>query len=685
MTALLAALLLVLASPISTSDDPPEKESVLTEHVTVTAARLPVETEPLDRVPAHVTVIDREAIERSGSRTLQELLATEAGVVLYDQVGNGLERTLDFRGFSEGTGTKVFLDGAPLNDSRNNGLSLHLIPMEVLERVEIVRGSATALAGGGAQAGVVHLRTRRGAEFGGSLGFTGGSDSSNGFSGEIGDSAGRLDYFLSATRESTDGFRLNGGGDLRRLAATLGLSAGAGRRLELAVVDTLSKLGNPGALTTEEFEDDPSSSPYNSLDFTNDRFTQAALNFRQAPGGDYSLAANLFVREREVEGLATGRAGHLFGGAYLESDSSALGSTVQFTHGRVFERSEHDLTIGLDLLDGETLSTAYRTPLDDLARVDPDALFSSNRADRRTVAIYALESWRPAPGWNLVLGARWDRDGIDYDESHPDTGNDDSVTWSELSLRAGASWSPSGRLDMYLSYGEAFLPPTVEQLFSYPGFGSTTDLLPEDSRSYEYGIRYRRSEALNLDAALFLTDTVDEIVFTFTDPDHPFGINANVGETRRSGIEASLRGRIAGRLRYYLNATLMNAELRKGDNRGRDVPLVPGERFAAGFDLELQAGLDLRAELLYTGEQVLDGDEANALPPLDSYTVLNARASWALPRFEQLRLLLEITNLLDREYAVRGIYAYDFITEQSDDFYTPAPGRRFRAGVRWAF
>jgi outer membrane receptor protein involved in Fe transport len=284
-----------------------------------------------------------------------------------------------------------------------------------------------------------------------------------------------------------------------------------------------------------------------------------------------------------------------------------------------------------------------------------------------------------------VLGARWDRDGIDYDESYPTAGNDDSVTWSELSLRAGANWSPSERLDMYVSYGEAFLPPTIEQLFSYPDFGSTTDLRPEISRSYEYGVRYRRSEAVRLDAALFLTDTVDEIVFTFTDPDYPFGINANVGETRRMGIEASLGGMIAERLRYYINATLIDAEFRNGENRGRDVPLVPGERFAAGMDLELPGSVDLQAELLYTGDQVLDSDEANALPPLDSYTVLNARASWALPRLEEVEILLEITNLLDREYAVRGIYAYDFITEQFDDFYTPAPGRRFRAGVRWDF
>ena len=110
---------------------------------------------------------------------------------------------------------------------------------------------------------------------------------------------------------------------------------------------------------------------------------------------------------------------------------------------------------------------------------------------------------------------------------------------------------------------------------------------------------------------------------------------------------------------------------------GCAAPLVTAE--------PLESGPAQAASELPRGEQVLDNDEANGRPPLEAYTVLNAQAGWSLPRFERIRLLLEITNLLDRDYAVRGIYAYDFLTEQFDDFYTPAPGRRFRAGLRWQF
>ncbi|MFQ5351109.1 MAG: TonB-dependent receptor plug domain-containing protein, partial [Thermoanaerobaculia bacterium] len=113
---LLAALLLPAAAVAATEqpgdDDParpdPETRIVIQEQLTVTDTRLRAAPESLRRVPAHVTVIDRDEIRRSGSRTLQELLSLEAGVVVFDQVGNDLARSLDLRGFT-GAGTKLFL------------------------------------------------------------------------------------------------------------------------------------------------------------------------------------------------------------------------------------------------------------------------------------------------------------------------------------------------------------------------------------------------------------------------------------------------------------------------------------------------------------------------------------------------------------------------------------------------
>jgi outer membrane cobalamin receptor len=158
---MLSAAASLAAVSLTPAGDPAE-EPVLTEQVTVTASRLADEPDDADRVPANVTVISREEIERLGAVDLADLLALEAGAVVYDQTGNGVQTTFDLRGFTNGSGTRVYLDGAPLNDAVNNTSALELVPLEALERVEITRGSAAALAGGGSEAGVVNLVTRRG-------------------------------------------------------------------------------------------------------------------------------------------------------------------------------------------------------------------------------------------------------------------------------------------------------------------------------------------------------------------------------------------------------------------------------------------------------------------------------------------------------------------------------------------
>ncbi len=59
--------------------------------------------------------------------------------------------------------------------------------------------------------------------------------------------------------------------------------------------------------------------------------------------------------------------------------------------------------------------------------------------------------------------------------------------------------------------------------------------------------------------------------------------------------------------------------------------------------------------------------------------------SFSASRADGLTFFAELLNLFDEEYATRGIYAFDFSTFQNDVFLTPAPGRRFLAGVEWRF
>jgi iron complex outermembrane receptor protein len=652
------------------------------ETLTVTDTRLRHRPEAERSLPANVTVLEQSRIERGDVQTLQDLLAGEAGVVLFDQVGDDVSKTFDLRGF-QGTGTRVFLNGAPLNEPRNNALALELVPLELLDRVEITRGSTAALAGGGSEAGVINLWTRRGESFGGALSLSAGDFDSLDAGASLSNRFGRTDLFVSASLYETDGFRDNSDGDLQRLAADLGWDLAPGHRLDLSVVDGGADFGNPGALTLDELADDPEQVPFNAVDFSDESFTQAVLNYSGRLSESWSLSANLYARDSGTEALTTGRSAPAFGGFLLETDTSLLGSIVQAGMVTGGDASTNTLNLGVEYLDGETDALGFLTPPDDLT--NPALRSSDNTADRTTLALFAQDRWQPGRGLTLSAGARYDEDEVGYVEHFPDPRNEGLREFSELSLRAGASWTFAQSYDVYASYGEGFLPPTVEELFSFPLFGSNPDLKPEVSRSLELGFRGRWSQGRSLDLAIFQTDTEDEIVF---DPDSPlglFGANVNIGEARRRGLEAGVRGRLSESVDGYANLTLMSTEFSNGPNEGKTLPLVPEERLSLGIDARLPRSFGLRASVLHVGEQVLDNDDANAVDPLDAYTVLNARLSWSTSSDRPLTLFVDARNLLDEEYATRGIYAFDFQTFRNETFLTPAPGRRVMGGVEWRF
>ena len=142
-------------------------------------------------------------------------------------------------------------------------------------------------------------------------------------------------------------------------------------------------------------------------------------------------------------------------------------------------------------------------------------------------------------------------------------------------------------------------------------------------------VGYRSSfGAFDLDAALFRVDSDNEIVFDPFSPLGLFGANVNAGEARREGVEVALRGRPGRRFRPFATATFIDAELRDGNDDGNTLPLVPDERFTAGLDFDLFAGLALARRGHPCRRPGAANDEANEQQELDAYDVVNLRATW---------------------------------------------------------
>ena len=140
---------------------PPAAQARSVGQVTATATR--AERDVLD-VAGNVTVLDREAIEKSGARDVPELLRRESGLFVTNDIGNPEGYRVEARGFNNGGGNGsallVLMDGRRLNEADSSFIDWSLVHLDRVERIEIVRGPASALYGDNAMGGVIQIFTR---------------------------------------------------------------------------------------------------------------------------------------------------------------------------------------------------------------------------------------------------------------------------------------------------------------------------------------------------------------------------------------------------------------------------------------------------------------------------------------------------------------------------------------------
>jgi vitamin B12 transporter len=198
LSAPLAVLPCVLAAAFPVLAQTTLKETV------VTATRM---EQPLTDVVADVSIIDRETIERTGGRTLADVLARLPGVEFMRQGGPAANTEFFLRGANTRF-TAVFIDGVRVDSQyQSGGASWSVLPLAQVDRIEVLRGPAGAVYGSDAVAGVVQVFTRRGdGPFSPFLAMDAGSygtlRSNAGFNGAL----ESFDYSFGISREDSRGF-----------------------------------------------------------------------------------------------------------------------------------------------------------------------------------------------------------------------------------------------------------------------------------------------------------------------------------------------------------------------------------------------------------------------------------------------------------------------------------------------
>ena len=618
--------------PILAAEEPAELEPII-----VTATRR--ET-PLDQVPASVSVVEGEDIERAQVTDTLEVLRDIPSFTIVQTGSRGGTTSLFVRG-GESDYNQVLIDGVKVNEAGGR-FDFSDLTTDGLDRIEIVRGPQSALYGSDAITSVVQLFTRRGAgPLAARLGFAGGSFET--FEEHAGVSAGteRYGYAIDVGRIDTDG-----------------------------ILDINNRYGNTTVASRFDW------SPIETLDLTTTvRFNDSRFEVASEPRGDRfpPLDPNQFTeRERLIVGP---RAvwnpfpwwRHVLQLGFYHEDFT---SGDPLDAGVDFGSSQSDTT-------QERLSADYNSTffLPSFAGIAPTlTLGGYGEAES-----FEQDSLFRFPGFNLSDRADETRDAgafysqliLDWQERVTLIAGfrlDESSTYgTEVNPRFGLSYRlPAIETKLRASYGTGIKNPTFFDNFGRTQFGRGDEgLEPERSESWEVGFDQPLplgDYPVELSATYFSSDFDDLISFIPQSDPNDIAL-FNIQEAQSRGVEVGLRivtpVGIGLRGSYtYLDTEVVDSGPSGGTLFVEGEPLLRRPAHSGAFTIDYSADRWTASfNLTIKGSSIdrdFHADPSGARARLDGYTKADVAVAYRLieDRFgmESLSITAKGQNVLDEDY-----------------------------------
>jgi vitamin B12 transporter len=529
--ALLTLLLFQLFPPAAAQVRPVELEGFI---VTGTPVPRAVGTEG-----SHVTILDGEELRLRGMSRMTDVLAEVPGLVVVQSGSYGSVASVFFRG-AESDHVKVLMDGVEMNQS-GGGIDLAGIAVWDVERVEVVRGPASALYGSNALAGVIHIITRRGRGSPSLSAFGGfGSYGRRELSAAVRGGTASTAYALSLSRLGSDGIL-----ELNNQLENLVISGSVQARLDESTRVSFS--GRYGDRTFH-FPTDGAGNVVDENAFTfGDEMTLGAEAVRSlSPFVELRAALSTYGWDGGTQDEPDGPADTLGFFAFSSLDA--------------FRRTSADVRASVTPWEGSVVSGGVHVEQArqrSLSQSQSEFGFSSGQSHyRRSNQAYYAHFQAEGESWAGNGGLRLE---------------DNQQFGAFLTYQGGFSYllAASGTR-LRGSLGRGFKEPTFLEAYATGWVVGNPDLRPERSLAWETGLEQSLGEGgSSLSLTWFQQSLEDLIQYTFLTPEPGAPNYFNVARARTRGLEADARvfvGSFGLSGAYtYLTSRVLDAGFDEGD------------------------------------------------------------------------------------------------------------------------
>ncbi|MFH1640329.1 MAG: TonB-dependent receptor [Candidatus Omnitrophota bacterium] len=676
---LFAAWVIISLTTVLWADEP----SITLDPIVVTPYRY---EETLGRAPSSISVITQQEIKNSSAQNVVSLLRSVSGVTVRDYYGNGAKATVDMAGFGEQAALNVLvlIDGRRVNDVDLSGVDWSQVPLDQVERIEVIRGGASCvLYGDNASSGVINIITKRGsgepkvraqAEYGSydmnkqKLSLTGGIDDN-------------FSYLFSAGREATHGYRDNTFMKATDFASNLEYEFNSALSARFASGFHVSSFGLPGALFQHHIDehsfrwarypdDHVKNKDYyfvlgGKIEFSDSGYFDLDFSYREKDTDSYFLSSQNPTRKNKIE---------------------TFGLTPKYTLASSIFEKENKLVAGIDYYRVLYNSDQYFS-YDDTIPKDITGI------KKTSVGAYLQDEFSILEELVLVGGYRYefaryafgyhDFDTIDFGHPYPD--QDKEVRSKMQAFNFGLAYNYKNDSNAFFNVSRSFRFPEVDE-FMYQDLNFqqqlNTNLKPQSAINYQLGLRHKASDKLKATFSLFRMYVKNELYFNPNGGPWGFGQNENYDKTIHEGLEFSLETKLNNRVSFLENYTFTKSYFKGGQYNKNEIPMVPRHKASVVLRLLLPKNFTFNMTGTYVGKRYFINDTPNAFSRLNGYMVADANLSY---RHKDLALTFSVNNLFDKQYSEFGVYGFDSSTFLMDKAYYPNPGRNFSLKLEYTF
>ncbi len=577
----------------------------------------------------------------------------------------------------------VLLDGRRINDVDLSGVDWNQIPLENIERIEVVRGgSAAVLYGDNATGGVISIITKSGkdkvkADFYASYGSYDMNIQGLSFEGKSVDN--KLSYFLGGSHGATHGYRKNTFNKSKDFYSKLGYDINDILSIGFKSGFYQSSYGLPGALYQSNIDEYGrryaryGDDHVNNKDYYFALIPKIDLNTYGEFNFDFSYRTKKTYSYFLTSGLDT-----------QKNNIDTFGFLTKYSvNSRIFGFT-NNLVSGADCYRTVYKSNTYLIS-------DDSALNKYTHINKNSLGIYFQDDLFIKDNFSLTGGYRYElaRYAFGYHDNdlhgwgqNPDIGTKLKTDMSAFNF--GATYVYGKDSSIFLNINKSFRFPQVDE-FTYIDTNYqqqlNTGLKPQSSINFQAGLRHSFNDKIRAEISAFRMNIKDELYYNAKDVlvwGFWNGKNANYDRTVHQGMECSANIKLNEKLEFFGNYAFLDTYFDGGEYNKNSIPLTPRNKASIGFRLNPIKSVSINMVGTYVGNRYYLNDQANAYSRLNGYMVADTNISWS---YNDFKVAFGINNLFGKEYS-------EYAGVNVDDgrkFYYPSPGRNFNLRFDYVF